>query len=125
VTNEGNTTLRDVRIEDPLPGLSPLRFEWPGEPGVLLPGESAIATAEYRLTAADIERGSVENHAVAFGTDPNGTEVDDSDSAIVDFGLLSATGGSAGMLTLLGAAGALLLIAGGVLLVRRSRKEAA
>ena len=123
VTNEGNTTLRDVRVEDPLPGLSALRFEWPGEPGVLLPGESAIATAEYRLTAADIERGSVENRAVVFATDPSGNQVEHTDGVTVDFESLSNTGGSPGALALLGTAGALLLIAGGVLLARRSRKE--
>ncbi|WP_449283021.1 DUF7507 domain-containing protein [Leucobacter sp.] len=125
VTNEGNTTLRDVRVEDPLPGLGVLRFAWPGTAGVLLPGESATATAEYRLTAADVERGSVKNTAVVFATDPSGTEVEHTDSVTSDFELLAQTGGAWGTLTLFGAAGALLLIAGGVLLARRSRGETA
>ena len=121
-SNTGNVTVADVRISDRLPGLSAITYSWPGEPGVLAPGETMTATASYTLTQADIDRGSVENTAVVSGTDPGGAAVTDTDSVIVDFDALANTGGSSDALLLLTAAG-LLLIGAGVVLTMRRRKE--
>ncbi|MET3565739.1 putative repeat protein (TIGR01451 family) [Leifsonia sp. 563] len=71
-TNTGNTTLNSVSITDPLVGLSPLNYTWPGTPGILLPGQDVIATAQYVLTQADINAGHVANSATSSGTPPNG-----------------------------------------------------
>ncbi len=72
LTNTGNVTLTLVDLRDALPGVSDPAFEWPGEPGVLLPGETVDATAEYRITQADIDRGTVTNIATAQGKPPVG-----------------------------------------------------
>ncbi|GLU90300.1 hypothetical protein [Agromyces sp. NBRC 114283] len=120
VTNTGTVTLREVAIDDPLPGLSALRFVWPdaSAPGVLAPGESATATASYRLTAADVERGRVHNVASATGTPPGSlTPPRASDDATVAVGGLPATGVSLGT----GVLAAFLLAAGALLLPVRRR----
>lgn len=81
VTNDGNTTLTGVTITDALPGLStPAAGEWPGEDGVLAPGESVTFTATRTLTQADVDAGGVDNTATAVGTTPDGAETDDTDS---------------------------------------------
>ncbi|WP_176386735.1 DUF11 domain-containing protein [Gulosibacter sp. 10] len=80
VTNIGNVTLQDVSISDELEGLSDLAYDWPGEAGVLAPGESAMATATYTLTQADVDRGEVVNSARAEGTPPGGDPVGDDDT---------------------------------------------
>ncbi|RDV43687.1 hypothetical protein DOE76_16465 [Leifsonia sp. ku-ls] len=82
-TNRGDTTLTNVSITDPLPGLSSLTYTWPGTPGTLLPGQSVTATATYRLTAADLAAGHVANTATAVGTPPSGPDVTDDSSADV------------------------------------------
>jgi LPXTG-motif cell wall-anchored protein len=82
-TNTGNVTLTDVAIDDPLPGLSELVYSWPGEPGVLAPGESVTATATYTLTQADVEAGDVDNTATVEGTPPSGEPVDATDEVTV------------------------------------------
>ncbi|MGO1543843.1 MAG: DUF7507 domain-containing protein [Gulosibacter sp.] len=69
-TNTGNVTLTDVEITDPMPGLGDLSYTWPGENGVLAPGEQVTATAEYTLTQADIDAGEVANTATIIGTPP-------------------------------------------------------
>ena len=124
-TNTGNVTLTGVSIDDPLPGLGELVYDWPGEAGVLAPGESVAATASYTLTRADIARGSVENTALASGNDPAGTPTTATDTVTVEFHGLAHTGGDLGTLALLGALGALLLAAGVALTARRRREEAA
>jgi len=82
-TNTGNVTLTDVVIDDPLPGLSELSYEWPGEPGVLAPGESVTASATYRLTQADVDAGRVDNTATVTGTSPGGDPVTSTDTVRV------------------------------------------
>ncbi|ACZ20874.1 conserved repeat protein [Sanguibacter keddieii DSM 10542] len=85
VTNDGNVTLRDVAISDPLPGLDDLVYDWSaalGE-GVLQPGETVTATAGYALTQADVDAGRVDNRAIASGEAPDGTSVDDADTWLV------------------------------------------
>ncbi|MFK0003213.1 hypothetical protein [Paenarthrobacter sp. NPDC090522] len=73
--NTGNVTLTDVAINDPLAGLSPLVYSWPGVQGILLPGQTVTATASYAITQADIDAGHVANSATTTGVPPTGTPV--------------------------------------------------
>ncbi|NWL29410.1 hypothetical protein DM794_20500 [Paenarthrobacter ureafaciens] len=73
--NTGNVKLTNVSIDDPLGGLSPLVYSWPGTPGELLPGESVTAKATYAITQADIDAGHVVNSATITGTPPAGPAV--------------------------------------------------
>jgi uncharacterized repeat protein (TIGR01451 family)/LPXTG-motif cell wall-anchored protein len=66
-TNTGKTTLSEVVVNDPLPGLSALRCD-PTAPAVLAPGASLTCTATYRATTADGQRGEVVNSATVTGT---------------------------------------------------------
>ncbi|MGP6175980.1 DUF7507 domain-containing protein [Microbacterium sp. A196] len=85
VTNDGSATLKNVTLTDPKPGLSSIEFgTWPGEPGVLEPGQSVTASATYDLTAADIIAGEVTNTATVAGTPPAGKPVTDESPAIVE-----------------------------------------
>lgn len=81
-TNTGNVTLTDVSIDDPLPGLSGLSYNWPGQAGVLAPGESVTATAQYTLTQVDIDAGEVHNTATAAGTPPPTIDPEDPDNPV-------------------------------------------
>jgi len=81
-TNTGNVTLTGVSIDDPLPGLGELVYDWPGDAGVLAPRESVTATASYTLTRADIDRGYAENTAIATGTPPETYNPEDPESPI-------------------------------------------
>ena len=74
-TNTGNVALTGVAIQDTMPGLSALRYNWPGTPGVLQPGETVTATATYAITQADINAGKVVNSATATGLPPTGPQV--------------------------------------------------
>lgn len=56
-------------------GLSELSYVWPGEAGVLAPGEIVTATATYKLTKADIDSGKLNNSASVTGETPEGFEV--------------------------------------------------
>ncbi|WP_406245416.1 hypothetical protein ACI7YT_10155 [Microbacterium sp. M] len=78
-TNTGNVTLTGVSISDELEGLSEIVYTWPGDAGVLTPGESVTATASYTLTQADVDAGSVDNHALVTGNPPTGDPVQDDD----------------------------------------------
>lgn len=82
-TNTGNVTLTGVTLADPLPGLSPLDYRWPGAPGELAPGETVTATASYRVTQADIDSGEVSNTATVTATPPSGADVTDDGTADV------------------------------------------
>jgi uncharacterized repeat protein (TIGR01451 family) len=84
VINTGNVTLTGVAIADPMPGLSALTYTWPSADGVLAPGERALATATYILTQTDVDAGEVANAAIAAGTTPVGTTVDDPDTSVLD-----------------------------------------
>jgi len=66
-TNTGNVRLTGVSIVDEMEGLSEISYEWPGEEGVLEPGEAVTATATYALTQDDIENEEVHNSATAVG----------------------------------------------------------
>lgn len=84
-TNTGNVTLTDVSITDELDGLSDIVYgDWPAEEGVLVPGESVTATANYTLIQADVDAGQVDNTATAVGTPPSGDDpVEDEDTETV------------------------------------------
>ncbi len=72
VTNSGNVTLRDVRVHDTgLPGLSAISCPHT----VLAAGASQTCSATYLTTAADVDAGSVTNHATAEGHPPSGRPV--------------------------------------------------
>lgn len=134
-TNTGNVTLYDVEISDKLKGLSELKVTWPGEPGVLAPGESAEARASLEVTES-MQGESVENRATVTGTTGTDDKVTDEATAVVEVPAALPAGPSApagpsnplattGGATLAGAAGvaALLLLGGGVLMVRRRRQH--
>ncbi|HWL44366.1 MAG TPA: LPXTG cell wall anchor domain-containing protein [Ilumatobacter sp.] len=73
VTNTGNVTLTDVRIDDPMPDLSPIDCV-----GVttLDPGESVDCTATYTVTQDNIDNvDQLVNTATAWGTPPTGPEI--------------------------------------------------
>ncbi len=59
VKNEGNLTLSQVALADPLSGLSAIVVAWPGASGVLTPGQTATATATYTVKQSDVDAGSV------------------------------------------------------------------
>ena len=69
VVNTGNMELKDVKVEDPLPGITPSSFS----AGDLAPGEEKVFTATYAITLADIDNEQVVNQATATGTYDNGT----------------------------------------------------
>lgn len=83
ILNDGPITLDAVTIADALPGLSIPVVTWPGDPGVLAPGQEATATASYTVTQADVDAGEVLNTATATGRTPLGAQVSDDDSARV------------------------------------------
>ena len=80
VTNTGDVPLTNVSITDPLPGIVV-----EGNPISLNVGESNNTgfTAIYKITQADLMKGSVSNQATVFATMPDGTVILDlSDNAI-------------------------------------------
>ena len=83
VVNDGPVTLEDVTVIDLLPGLPALEVTWPGDEGVLSPGDEAVATATYTVTQPDIDAGELVNTASAAGTTPGGIEVTDDDTETV------------------------------------------
>ena len=79
VTNTGNVTLTDVRVSDPMVG----EVRCPRT--TLAPGESMTCTADpYTVTAGDVARGEVVNHATATGRGGGGAEVSADDEVRVD-----------------------------------------
>ncbi|MDQ4213819.1 DUF7507 domain-containing protein [Microbacterium sp. ASV81] len=84
VTNTSLLTLQNVSITDPLSGLSPITFgAWPGTAGTLAPGQSVTATATYKATQADVNRGSIDNTATVTGTTVGGATLTDEHAAVV------------------------------------------
>lgn len=77
IENTGNTTVSGIAIADEFDGLSALEFgSWPGDDGVLAPGETVSASAGYRLTQADIDAGEIVNRATVSGTPARGGALD-------------------------------------------------
>ena len=75
VTNTGNVTLRSVVVSDPMAGLTPFSYTWPGESGILAPGAQVVARASHIVTQSDVDSGSIVNVATGSGQSPNGTAV--------------------------------------------------
>ena len=75
VTNTGNTTLSNVTLADPLPGI----VISGGPIASLAPGavDNATFTASYQVTLADINAGQVQNQATVTADDPAGNPVTD------------------------------------------------
>lgn len=73
VVNTGNVALREIEIHDAMPGLPALVYTWPGEAGVLEPGQTATATASYKITQTDIAAGGITNSATVTAKLPPGT----------------------------------------------------
>ena len=65
VTNNGNVTLTNVEVTDPL-----TNQRWPV--ASMAPGDVQEFNTSYVVTAADVEVGSVTNTATATGTSPEG-----------------------------------------------------
>ncbi|MGY4719286.1 DUF7507 domain-containing protein [Naumannella huperziae] len=72
VTNNGQQTVADVAITDPLITLDPACT-----PRTLAPGGSYSCTGAYELSQADIDAGELINTARTNGTDPTGAAVSD------------------------------------------------
>ena len=68
VTNNGNVTVNNIDVDDPLTGESWIIRS-------LAPNASQSFTTTYTLTEADIQRGQIVNTATAAGTDPSGNPV--------------------------------------------------
>ncbi len=77
VTNNGNVILDDVRVEDPLTGFVQ-------DVGQLFPGNSVDYITEYIVLPEDETRGEFENTAIATGIAPDGSEVIDSSTVVVE-----------------------------------------
>lgn len=76
VTNEGNTTLRDVTVsDDDFTGDGELpAIVCPASATALAPQASLVCTASYTVTQADVDAGSITNTATASGTPPVGPD---------------------------------------------------
>ncbi len=61
-TNTGNVTLQNVKISDPLPGLSALTCT-PSQPATLPPGAQLDCTATLVVTQAHVDAGKIANTA--------------------------------------------------------------
>ncbi|RZK70699.1 MAG: hypothetical protein EOO92_20925 [Pedobacter sp.] len=73
VTNSGNLTLRNIKVVDPLTGLSETI-------AVLAPGEKKTFTTSYVVKISDFNSGKVINVVNANGTDPKGNPVTGTDT---------------------------------------------
>ncbi|MEV6120737.1 DUF11 domain-containing protein, partial [Streptomyces sp. NPDC052077] len=75
VTNNGNVTIEDVRIQEAEftgSGTPPV-VDCPAEAAAALaPGDQLTCTATYTVTQADVDEGSITNSATATGTPPSG-----------------------------------------------------
>ncbi len=69
-TNAGNTTLSSVAVVNTLAGLGTVTPAWPGAPGVLIPGQTVTWTANYALTQASIDAGTVANSTTTTARNP-------------------------------------------------------
>ncbi|WPR77747.1 gliding motility-associated C-terminal domain-containing protein [Algoriphagus sp. NG3] len=90
VTNEGNVTIGNITVEDPLLGgtVANTTGSWPATEGTLAPGETVTLTGSYTLTEADVLNGEVVNTATVTGDDPtdpgNPLDPEPSDPVTVD-----------------------------------------
>lgn len=78
VRNTGTRTLKSVSIADSIGSIGKIT---PAKTTLAL-GEETTATAQYRITAADIKAGRVVNSATASGTNPSGSSVKSAESNV-------------------------------------------
>lgn len=72
ITNTGNLTLDELKLSDPLSGLSAISCDGTDlATARLAPGQSITCTASYTATQADVDRGSITNTAKVTATDPS------------------------------------------------------
>ncbi|WP_245617718.1 DUF11 domain-containing protein, partial [Nitriliruptor alkaliphilus] len=83
VTNDGNVTLTEVSVDDPLLAANSITITC--DPTTLAPGESVVCTADaaYVITQADVDAGAVLNTAIADATAPDGSSVVSNESSTV------------------------------------------
>ncbi len=67
VTNTGNVTMNDVKVQGSMPGLSKIV---PATVATLAPSATANFTATYTVTQKDVDKSFVTNTAYAEGTAP-------------------------------------------------------
>ena len=77
-TNDGNVTLTNVTIEDPLWGSCGTSV-----PETLIPGQSLSCMGNYTTLQSDVDAGRVDNTACGLGIPPYGPPVTDCDSKSV------------------------------------------
>ena len=80
-TNNGNVTLHNVTISDPL--LGSLICADPSQPAVLAPGDQLICEGSYTVLQRDVDAGKADNTASTRGTPPTGPAVTDTASESV------------------------------------------
>ena len=74
VVNTGTTTLTGIMINDPMSELGPIEYAWPGEAGVLAPGEKLVAQARAKIAAA-MQGTTVTNTATVTAVTPGGEKL--------------------------------------------------
>ena len=86
VTNQGNTSLTDVMVTDPLLGglLTATPTGDTNNDGILDITETWVYVQDYVVTQSDIDTGSITNQATANGTGVNGLVTDLSGASITD-----------------------------------------
>lgn len=79
--NTGDQTLNGVSFNDSLNGISSLAINWNGNStGKIAPGSAATATATYKITAADVKKGTVTNTAHVTCNDTRGDALRSNDA---------------------------------------------
>jgi uncharacterized repeat protein (TIGR01451 family) len=79
VTNTGNVTVRGIKVNDVLAGLSAIACP----SATLNPGKHMTCTATYVTTKADVKAGTVANTATITGDPPTGSPVVSGPSTVV------------------------------------------
>jgi hypothetical protein len=95
VANTGNTTVSDIAITDSRLSVPPDFATWPGEAGILLPGQAVSARGTHLLLESDIRSGVLTSSARADGERPGGDpdNLDDDVEAATELAVpLRATG---------------------------------
>ncbi|HEY0217509.1 MAG TPA: SdrD B-like domain-containing protein, partial [Cellulomonas sp.] len=86
IANTGATTVSAIEVTDALAGMSDYVVTWPGTPGVLAPGEEAVASATSTLTQEQVDAGTAVASVTATGSAaPDGVEVSTSVQVPVRF----------------------------------------
>ncbi|MCL2787324.1 MAG: hypothetical protein FWD59_02340 [Micrococcales bacterium] len=75
IENTGGLAVSHTSVVSDLGGISEFAATWPDvdQPGVLLPGEIAVVTGDYRITQDDLDAGTVVSTVLVEGKRPDGT----------------------------------------------------